>query len=591
MTFALITLLAALSLAAVADWFSIIGFMTIYAANPMHALIMGIVLALAKLVTTSWVYRNWKFADWKLKTPLIGFVVALMVATSIGTYGFLTKSHLDQGGGTIDNGAKVERLEQQIAREKSVIVDDEKVITQLDATINSYIGKDRTDKSLAVRKSQAPQRKQLRDDIDASQKRIDTFSDERLKLQSEVRKQQLDVGPIRYIAELFYGVVDDATKNIEAAVRIFTLLITSTLDPLAVILLVAANHTLLRIRDEKENTIQETESDAGYDNQRDHSFNEEIISEGITPTSDISKENRMDIGLVERSSDPATKVPVHSEVFPEIMVDVLDEEKGAYTEKSDILSEYGTTMADVSAPIAEHDAQVIEPTTTPGSNPEIPKVIHEEEAVVQDEESSAEVLPELPVRLQDKDEVTEGNTSGDTKFTWPKIQIQVLDEKEETILERPPIIRASAPVAFIRSPRPTRVSIGEVTTPITSDAPAVETPVHAQVDVAVPTVVIENSVLRELSGSRSHFIPQKVNEEEKHTQIETQGTDTIVFADRPQAARPAAPHEKIFGEGQKIGTEETKVQITHEGDQNNHTAAKYPVTLSWLTEFKRSQNG
>ena len=110
MTFALLTLLSALSLAAVADWFSIIGFMAIYAASPLHALIMGIVLALAKLVTTSWLYRNWKFINWRLKFPLIGFILALMIATSIGTFGFLSKAHLEQTGGTIDNGAKVERL-------------------------------------------------------------------------------------------------------------------------------------------------------------------------------------------------------------------------------------------------------------------------------------------------------------------------------------------------------------------------------------------------------------------------------------------------------------------------------------------------
>lgn len=257
MAFALLTLLSALMLAAVADWFSIIGIMAIYATFPIHAIIMGIVLALAKLVTTSWLYRNWAFVNWRLKVPLIGFVLALMVTTSIGTFGFLSKAHLEQGGSTIDNGAKVERLDQQIAREKSVIADDEKVITQLDATINSYIGKDRTDRSLSVRRSQAPQRKQLREDIAGAQKRIDTFSDEKLKLQSEVRKQQLDVGPIRYIAELFYGVATDAGKNIEAAVRVFTLLIVSTLDPLAVILLVAANHTLLRLRDEKKKSDAE----------------------------------------------------------------------------------------------------------------------------------------------------------------------------------------------------------------------------------------------------------------------------------------------------------------------------------------------
>lgn len=525
MTFALITLLAALSLAAVADWFSIIGFMTIYAANPMHALIMGIVLALAKLVTTSWVYRNWKFADWKLKSPLIGFVIALMVATSIGTYGFLTKSHLDQGGGTIDNGAKVERLEQQIAREKSVIVDDEKVIAQLDNTINSYIGKDRTDKSLAVRKSQAPQRKQLRDDIDASQKRIDTFSDERLKLQSEVRKQQLDVGPIRYIAELFYGVAEDATKNIEAAVRIFTLLITSTLDPLAVILLVAANHTLLRIRDEKENT---------------------------------------------------------------------------HSTENNILSEHGDTVADVPAPISIHDAQIVKPLTsvsTDTPSPTIPEVIYEEkespsedkhdrsnDGTVGSERSTAsneELRKEIEVSISPPEQVSivppmEGPVVGERTeedalpiSILPEI-VGSLNEKENTVLETNAFVN-NGPMPIIRSPHLTRISRRQVPVgPIEEDT-TMEEPVHKDVTVI-----------------STHFIPQKVNEEEKSTQVEPQGTKTHI-RETPPRATPA--YEKIFGEGQKIIKEEAKVPSTHKGAPATVASHKYPITSSWLAEFKRSQNG
>ena len=188
MIFALLTLLTALGLAAVAGWFSIIGVMAIFAAFPMHALIMGIALECGKLVTTSWLYRNWTTAGLSLKAPLIVFTITLMLATSMGVFGFLSKAHLEQGAATVDNTAKVERLDQQIAREKSTIDDDTKVIAQLDATINSYLGKDRADRSVSIRRSQAPQRKQLRDDIDAAQKRIDGYSDEKMKLQSEVRK-------------------------------------------------------------------------------------------------------------------------------------------------------------------------------------------------------------------------------------------------------------------------------------------------------------------------------------------------------------------------------------------------------------------
>jgi hypothetical protein len=251
MIFVLLTLLAALSLAAVSGWFSIVGVMAIYAGAPMHALIMGVVLELGKLVTTSWVYRNWDHSGWRLKGPLIAFTLTLMLITSIGVFGFLSKSHLEQGAKTIDNAPRVERLEQQIAQEKSSIADKEIVIKQLDDTIKSYIEKNRADRSLTVRRTQDPQRQQLRNDIDAANRRIDGFNEEKFKLQSEIRAVQLEVGPIRYIAELIYGSENNSEKNIEGAVKIFTLLIVSSLDPLAIILLMAANHSLMR-RQKKE---------------------------------------------------------------------------------------------------------------------------------------------------------------------------------------------------------------------------------------------------------------------------------------------------------------------------------------------------
>ena len=251
MIFALLTLLSALSLAAISGWFSIVGFMAIYAGAPVYAAAMGIVAESAKLVTISWLYRNWNETTWKLKALLLYFALALMVVTSIGVFGFLSKAHIEQGSSTIDNSAKVEQIVRQITREKGIIADNEKIISQLDATVNSYLGKDNTDRSLSVRKSQANQRKQLRDDISASQKVIDDLDAKKFQLESEVRKMQLDVGPIRYIAELFYGVSTDSAQNIESAVRIFTLLIVSTLDPLASALLVAANQSLVRLKSAK----------------------------------------------------------------------------------------------------------------------------------------------------------------------------------------------------------------------------------------------------------------------------------------------------------------------------------------------------
>jgi len=175
-----------------------------------------------------------------------------MSTTSIGVYGFLSKAHLEQGASTLDNGAKVVRLEEQISQEKSKIVDNQRVIDQMDATIKSYLDSGAAARSISARNKQKVERENLRKDTEAIQKRIDDISQERFALQSEVRKLELEVGPIRYIAELIYGAAGDPQKNIESAIRAFSSLLVLSLDPLAIALLIAANHTLIRLQNEKK---------------------------------------------------------------------------------------------------------------------------------------------------------------------------------------------------------------------------------------------------------------------------------------------------------------------------------------------------
>ncbi len=258
---ALLTLLSSLLLSGTVGLFSIAGIMTIYAGAPFHAaLIMGIVTECSKLVTLSWLYRNWKHASLLLRAPLIAIAIVVMIITNIGVFGFLSKAHLEQGATTIDNSAKVEQLNQQISREQSRIADNDKIIAQMDGAVNSLIGKDQANRSLSVRKSQATQRKQLRDEIAVSQNQIDIFNKEKFTLESDVRKLQLEVGPIRYVSEIFNKGGDE--KGIESTVQIFTLLIVLILDPLAVMLLLAANSSFARLKNEKEKITKDSQSDA-----------------------------------------------------------------------------------------------------------------------------------------------------------------------------------------------------------------------------------------------------------------------------------------------------------------------------------------
>lgn len=274
-----VTLITALSLAAVAAWFSIIGFTTIYAGAVTAAIVMGIVAECGKVVATSWLYRNWEVSSWLLKIPLIFFVLVLMIITSLGVFGFLSKAHLDQGAATLNNAARIEQLNYQISREQSLIKDSEKVIEQLDSAVNALVEANRIDRSISVRRNQATTRQQLREEIQSAQERIDQLNQEKFSYESEIRNLELEIGPVKYIAELIYGnqeIDKDITKS---AVQLFTLLIVITLDPLAVFLLIAANQSMLRLQNQKATMYKHNHVEQGTTEEPVHHEQEIEISD------------------------------------------------------------------------------------------------------------------------------------------------------------------------------------------------------------------------------------------------------------------------------------------------------------------------
>lgn len=492
MIFPILTLLSAFSLAAVAAWFSIIGIMTIYASAPVYAITMGIVSECSKLVTASWLYRNWPHAGWTLKAPLLAFLAALMMITSIGVFGFLSKAHLDQTAGTLDTAPRVEQLTEQISKEQEIIADNNKVIAQLDQTVDALTQSQRIrgrDGSIAVRQAQSAQRQQLRDDSTQARQRIDQLNSEKFALESQIRKLELEVGPIRYIAELIYGVEDDATKNIAAAVQIFTLLITLTLDPLAVTLLIAANYTLLRIRNEKEKTGKDT-------GRQGHVRALEESTQAAPASADGEQEanDKHDTSHSASAAGHSVHMAHGAQIsFPEItnLSETIDENQ----EKS---------MDRGRDHIRVHDTQAgIFP---PGQPPELGE-----------SNTMAGFLAKGAATAPPQD-ITEDSDS----------QVQKKIYQEEIIDD--------AVLHKFFSPAPAEPVPGSL-------APA-PTPVLPVRDVRQPWAN-EESVLRSLIGSDSHFVPTKV------------------------IAPAAAPAPAV-----------TK--------NTNPTAVddKYPKALSWLTEFK-----
>ncbi len=362
MLFGLLTLFTALAIAGVAAWFSIVGLMTFFQGAAMSIAVMAGALEVGKLVTVSWLYRYWKETSLFVKSYLSTAVLFLMLITSIGIFGYLSKAHQEVSGSSADAFAIVDRLDGQILREENKIdiLEDRIVSLQtgggldvsesikqqetirdsawervqgdidyaqgqidrlrdqlavLDKAVNDLRNKgvevietdaggtfrraetetiDYVAQANALFEQQSQQRADIKEDIDKQQANIDKYreqaqsdinnanaeinrlressstdqdeilvkiddyndqidaiyenivviKDEKFEAESVVRDLEKEIGPIKYVAELIYG--ESSEEVLGQAIRLFIILLVVVFDPLAVMLLIAANQTLLR---------------------------------------------------------------------------------------------------------------------------------------------------------------------------------------------------------------------------------------------------------------------------------------------------------------------------------------------------------
>lgn len=246
---------SALALSACAAYYSVMGLVAIFASAVVPIFIMGTLLETSKLVVASWLYRNWKSVPVLLKTYFTVALVILMLLTSMGIFGYLSKAHLDQAIPTGDVSAKLALIDEKIKTEKENINANRKELTQLDAQVDQTLARTTeasgADRSIAVRRAQQKDRVRILNEIGQAQTKIAKLNEERAPIASEVRKVEAEVGPIKYIAALIYG---DNPENdlLEKAVRWVIILIVSVFDPLAVLLLIAANWQQKRDKEEIE---------------------------------------------------------------------------------------------------------------------------------------------------------------------------------------------------------------------------------------------------------------------------------------------------------------------------------------------------
>ena len=245
MVLSIVVFLTGISISAVAAYYSIIGLTAIFSGAFWSIVIMGSVLEIGKLVSVSWLYNNWKIAPFIIRTYLSIAVIILMLITSMGIFGYLSKSHIEQQV-TSNSGVsdQIQLIDNKIKVHTDTINDIDKQIVQIDTALSKLTDRGQAQTSIRI----ANQQRKIRDGlVIKKQLEIKLQSDlksEKIKLDSEYRKIEAEIGPIKYVAELIYGSSD--TKVVDKSIRAVIMLLIFVFDPLAVLLLIAFNISINR---------------------------------------------------------------------------------------------------------------------------------------------------------------------------------------------------------------------------------------------------------------------------------------------------------------------------------------------------------
>ena len=242
--FIFLVFLSAISISGIAAAYSIIGLATLFAGAKVAIIAMGTSLEVGKLVAASWLYQNWKNPNLpqSIKAYLTTSVIVLVFVTSMGIFGFLSKAHLDQVRPTSDNAVQIQLIDKQILSQEVIISRAEGTLNRLDKALDVYISKEYVSRGLKERRKQKEERDFLNNEIRVAMDKIAELTLKKGNIELDQLKIEADVGPLKYVAELIYG--DEAKDHFDEAVRWIIIVLIFVFDPLAVLLLIAANISL-----------------------------------------------------------------------------------------------------------------------------------------------------------------------------------------------------------------------------------------------------------------------------------------------------------------------------------------------------------
>ena len=272
----LITFISAIAISLIAAGYSILGLATLFAGAAVPIIAMGSALEVGKLVAASWLYHNWREGIPRaLKAYLFSAIIILVFITSIGIFGFLSKAHLDQVRPTGNNAVQIALIDKQINQQNLIIDRAENTLDRLDKALDVYIAKEYVSRGLKERKKQKEERDFLNTEIKNAMDEIAKLVNAKSDIDIAQLKIEADVGPLKYVAELIYG--ENAKDNFDSAVRIIILILIFVFDPLAVLLLIAANISLKQWRD-KRNEKKKIEEEETQKNKRQKDWQKEAVN-------------------------------------------------------------------------------------------------------------------------------------------------------------------------------------------------------------------------------------------------------------------------------------------------------------------------
>jgi hypothetical protein len=384
MILAWLLLLTGLTISAVAIYYSVVGLAAIFSAAVIPIIVMGSALEVAKLVCASWLKANWHQAPRLMKVYMTTAVIVLMLITSMGIFGFLSKAHSDQSLVSGDVTSKIAIYDEKIKTEKENIDANRKALKQMDEAVDQVMGRSSdekgAEKAVAIRRAQQKERGRLAQDITEAQKRITTLNEERAPIAAEVRKVEAEVGPLKYIAAFVYGATDESV--LERAVTWVIITIIIVFDPLAVIMLLAAQMTFgwKKERDDEHllhNTVPHTETP-------------------VVPQTEIAEGNSP-LGPVVDIVSPEPTVTEQEAVWP---FPTYQEITPAHTEETASETPLTALGGDITA--------TEEPLgNIPSEVEQWNKMIEEAERAVADEKATVTSLEELEKRIQADAEAVE----------------------------------------------------------------------------------------------------------------------------------------------------------------------------------------